>query len=48
MARQVLDAFLLGEDGKLKPEFEPSAQARAVLDTDAPAAAAAPTGATIQ
>jgi penicillin-binding protein 2 len=43
IARQVLDAYLLGEDGKLKPEFEPSAQAKAVLEarpasvTEAPA-----------
>jgi penicillin-binding protein 2 len=48
MARQVLDAFLLGEDGRLKPEFEPSPQARAVLETDRPAAAAAPTDTAIQ
>ena len=32
VARQVLDAYLLGEDGKLKPEFEPSAEAKAVLE----------------
>jgi penicillin-binding protein 2 len=38
IARQVLDAYLLGEDGKLKPEFEPSAQARAVLEAAPPAA----------
>ncbi|HEX3838748.1 MAG TPA: penicillin-binding protein 2 [Steroidobacteraceae bacterium] len=38
IARAVLDAYLLGSDGKLKPEFEPSAQARARLDTASPAA----------
>jgi penicillin-binding protein 2 len=38
IARAVMDAYLLGSDGKLKPEFEPSAPARARLDT-APAAA---------
>ncbi len=32
VARQVLDAYLLGEDGKLKPEYEPSAEAKAVLE----------------
>ena len=44
VARQVLDAYLLGEDGKLKPEYVPSAEAKAVLKwapqpiTDEPAA----------
>ena len=38
VARQVLDAFLLGDDCKLKPEFEPSAEAKAVLEKSAPAA----------
>jgi penicillin-binding protein 2 len=38
VARQVLDAYLLGDDGKLKPEFEPSAAARAVLEAAPPAA----------
>jgi penicillin-binding protein 2 len=48
IARQVLDAYLLGEDGKLKPEFEPSAQAKALLESkpagvaDAPAESAIP------
>jgi penicillin-binding protein 2 len=41
IARQVLDAYLLGEDGNLKPEFEPSPAARAVLET-APEATADP------
>jgi penicillin-binding protein 2 len=51
VARAVLDAYLLGSDGKLKPEFEPSAQARSVLQAtragaadvpDAPAGTASP------
>jgi penicillin-binding protein 2 len=42
IARAVLDAYLLGNDGKLKPEFEPSAQARAVLQAARPAAPDAP------
>jgi penicillin-binding protein 2 len=32
IARAVLDSYLLGPDGRLKPEFEPSAQARARLE----------------
>ncbi len=32
IARTVLDAYLLGSDGKLKPQFESSAQAKAVLE----------------
>jgi penicillin-binding protein 2 len=32
IARQVMDAYLLGEDGKLKPQYEPSAQAKALLE----------------
>jgi penicillin-binding protein 2 len=39
IARAVLDAYLLGSDGKLKPEFEPSAPARERLDIAPPAAA---------
>jgi penicillin-binding protein 2 len=35
IARQVLDAYLLGEDGRLKPQFEPSAQAKARLEAGA-------------
>ncbi|HTC51651.1 MAG TPA: penicillin-binding protein 2 [Steroidobacteraceae bacterium] len=42
IARTVIDAYLLGSDGKLKPEFEPSAQARARLEAARPAAAEAP------
>ncbi len=38
VARQVLDAFLLGDDGKLKPEYEPSAESKAVLEKSAPEA----------
>jgi penicillin-binding protein 2 len=38
IARTVLDAYLLGADGKLKPQFEPSAQAKAVLEAARPAA----------
>jgi penicillin-binding protein 2 len=41
IARTVLDAYLLGNDGKLKPEFEPSAQARAVLEARSAGADAA-------
>src|SRR5580658_201553 len=41
IARTVLDAYLLGNDGKLKPEFEPAAQARAVLEARAAGADAA-------
>jgi penicillin-binding protein 2 len=44
IARTVLDAYLLGSDGKLKPEFEPSAQAKTVLEAARPAAADAPAG----
>jgi penicillin-binding protein 2 len=40
IARTVLDAYLLGADGKLKPEYEPSAQAKAVLDVALPPASA--------
>ncbi|HEY6454631.1 MAG TPA: penicillin-binding protein 2 [Steroidobacteraceae bacterium] len=40
IARKVLDAYLLGDDGRLKPEFEPSAAAKALLETTAPASAA--------
>ena len=43
IARTVLDAYLLGPDGRLKPEFEPSAQARARLEAARPPAADAPT-----
>jgi penicillin-binding protein 2 len=39
IARTVLDAYLLGEDGRLKPEYEPSAQARARLEEAAPSSA---------
>ncbi|HTB68306.1 MAG TPA: penicillin-binding protein 2 [Steroidobacteraceae bacterium] len=48
IARQVLDAYLLGEDGRLKPEFEPSAPAKALLEStpgsipDTPTAATTP------
>jgi penicillin-binding protein 2 len=37
IARSVIDAYLLGDDGKLKPQFEPSDAAKAVLDDDPPA-----------
>jgi penicillin-binding protein 2 len=33
IARKVLDAYLLGDDGALKPEFAPSAQAKALLES---------------
>ena len=42
IARAVLDAYLLGEDGKLKPAFVPSAAAIAALAVSAPAATAEP------
>jgi penicillin-binding protein 2 len=38
IARTVLDTYLLDSDGKLKAEFEPSEQARAMLNTARPAA----------
>ncbi len=38
IARKVLDAYLLGDDGTLKPQFAPSPQAKALLDNAAPAA----------
>ena len=40
IARKVLDAYLLGADGILKPEFAPSPQAKALLDNVAATAAA--------
>jgi penicillin-binding protein 2 len=40
IARKVLDAYLLGDDGKLKAQFEPSAQAKARLEAAPPAPAA--------
>ncbi len=36
IARAVLDAYLLGEDGKLKPAFAPSPAAMALLQSDSP------------
>jgi penicillin-binding protein 2 len=42
IARSVLDSYLLGDDGKLKPEFAPSAESRARLEATAGTAAAAP------
>ena len=42
VARQVLDAYLLGDDGKLKPSFAPSPAARALLEAAPPATADAP------
>ena len=38
IARAVLDSYLLGPDGKLKPEFEPSESARALLESPRPPA----------
>ncbi len=32
IARQVLDSYLLGDDGRLKPQYEPSAEAKARLE----------------
>ena len=37
IARAVLDAYLLGDDGKLKPAFEPPPEARAALESATPA-----------
>jgi penicillin-binding protein 2 len=42
IARAVLDAYLLGSDGRLKSQFEPSAAAKAVLEAPRPAAPDAP------
>jgi penicillin-binding protein 2 len=43
IARKVLDAYLLGDDGNLKPEFAPAPEAKALLeDTAATAAPDAP------
>ena len=38
IARKVLDAYLLGDDGKLKPAYVPSEEAKAALAVKAPAA----------
>jgi penicillin-binding protein 2 len=43
IARKVLDAYLLGDDGNLKPEFAPSPQAKALLESTAAPAPAADT-----
>ena len=48
IARKVLDAYLLGDDGKLKPQFEPSAQAKARLETQPAVLPAAPAPAAAQ
>ena len=42
VARAVLDAYLLGEDGRLKPEFAPSAAAIAALQSATPTDAEPP------
>ena len=41
IARTVLDAYLLGADGRLKPEYEPSAQAKALLESTSPGSSSA-------
>jgi penicillin-binding protein 2 len=43
IARKVFDTYLLGDDGLLKPEFAPSAAARAVLESAPDAADETPT-----
>jgi penicillin-binding protein 2 len=48
IARKVLDAYLLGEDGKLKPEFEPSAEAKARLEAQPPGVSESPATASNQ